>query len=264
MRDRGFNIMSKDKFAIQIYPHALLALFEIRHCKPIIIAIGMVLLVFVIGDICWTAEAETTIISALPAAISQAAVIHSVPHVSLQPVPHKLERDAYYRYCMRCHGAGKMRQFPPNHSKYDVKSCLDCHSLSSTPKVGDSDAEQAMGGKLKLIPHSTKEDMYRDCATCHGGGQMKPFPPNHSKYAVKSCLGCHKLGPTPKVGDSIVGNAMGEKPKPIPHSIEEDTYKDCTKCHGAGQVKPFPANHLHYDAEICTACHRQDSRGSRK
>jgi hypothetical protein len=199
-RDRGFNIMSKDKFAIQIYSHALFVCFGIGRRKRIIIPIAIILSMFVIGGICWAAGAEITIISALPAAISQAAVIHSVPPAAPPPVPHKLERDVYYRYCMRCHGAGKMRPSPPNHLKYDVKSCLSCHTL----------------------------------------------------------------GPKPKVGDSIAGKAMGDKPKPIPHSIEEDAYRDCAMCHGAGQLQPFPANHLHYAGESCTVCHKQDSRGSQK
>lgn len=256
--------MSKYGLAPQKYPHVLFARFGLFHCERIIIPIAMVLSMLVIGSVRCVSAAEATAISALPTVISQAAANQHALTAAPQPVPHNLGRDVYYRHCLRCHGAGKMRPSPPDHSEYSVQTCLSCHSSNSTLKDGDSGARHAMGGKPKLIPHSIEEDMYRECVTCHGAGRTRPFRPSHSKYSAKDCLGCHKPRPAPKAKSSTGEKAVSSEPKPIPHSIEEDAYRECTLCHGPGKLKPFPANHLSYAKETCAACHRPDDRDSRK
>jgi len=60
-------------------------------------------------------------------------------------------------------------------------------------------------------------------------------------------------------GDAAGAEAASEPaaggPKPIPHSIVEPAYQDCTQCHGAGKIKPFPANHEAFPVSACAGCH---------
>jgi formate dehydrogenase gamma subunit len=43
-----------------------------------------------------------------------------------KPIPHSTEA-APYKNCVNCHGIGKPKAFPPNHSGYPVESCTACH-----------------------------------------------------------------------------------------------------------------------------------------
>ena len=108
-------------------------------------------------------------------------------------------------------------------------------------------------GGAPAIPHPIEGDTYKDCTTCHGIGKLKPFPENHTSFAVDSCTSCHKpaatggattpeAGTTPEASGTATA-ARDARCSAIPHPIEGDTYKDCTTCHGAGKIKPFPANH---------------------
>ncbi|MBN1570923.1 MAG: hypothetical protein JXA73_23995 [Acidobacteria bacterium] len=241
--------MGKYGLALQKYPHVLLALFGFGHCERMAIPIAMVLLMLVIGGVCCVSAAETAAVSALPVAAPQT-------------VPHNLDRDVYYRHCMKCHAAGKRKPFPPDHSEYSVQTCLGCHSPDATPKAGDSGAGNAMEGQPKPISHPLEGDMHRECATCHGAGKTRPFPPSHLKYSVKNCLGCHKPRTTSKARNLTLEKATSRKPKSIPHSIEEDAYRECTMCHSSGKLKPFPVDHISYAKENCTACHKEDYSGS--
>lgn len=256
--------MSKYGLALQKYPQVLFARFELRYLVRIILPIAVVLPMRVSGGVCSVIAAETAAISALPTVVSQAAGNQRALTAAPRPVPHNLSRDVYYRHCTHCHGAGKMRPSPPDHSEYSVQTCLSCHSSDSTPKGADSGANHALGGKPKRIPHSIEEDAFKGCVSCHGAGKTRPFPQNHSKYPAKSCLDCHKPQPTPKAKASTAEKAASREPKSIPHSIEVDAYRECTLCHGSGKLKPFPANHLAYAKETCTACHRPDDPDSRK
>jgi hypothetical protein len=80
---------------------------------------------------------------------------------------------------------------------------------------------------------------------------MKPFPANHASFATDSCTTCHQPG----TSAGSTGSTASTAPT-IPHSIEGDAYKDCTFCHGADKIKPFPANHATFAADSCTTCHQ--------
>ena len=108
-----------------------------------------------------------------------------------------------------------------------------------------------MAGGPKPIPHPIEGDAYKDCTTCHGADKMKPSPANHASFATDSCTTCHQ----PAASDGGAASPAAAA-KAIPHPIEGDAYKDCTFCHGADKMKPFPANHATFAADSCTTCHQ--------
>jgi len=105
---------------------------------------------------------------------------------------------------------------------------------------------------------------------------MQPVPANHASYTADMCQGCHKpaatsaatpaAGPTSATTAATTGvtatptaaapAAGGPKPIPANHDLTATMYKDCTVCHGAGKVKPNPANHATFTVEACQLCHK--------
>ena len=61
--------------------------------------------------------------------------------------------------------------------------------------------------------------------------------------ATPEASGTPQAGATPAAG--------GAAPA-IPHAIDGATYQDCTTCHGADKIKPFPANHASFATDSCT------------
>ena len=173
-------------------------------------------------------------------------------------IPHSIEGDAY-KDCATCHGADKMKPSPANHASFAVDSCTACHkpaadgATSETGAMPQASGTPAAGGP-KPIPHPIDGEAYKDCTTCHGADKMKPSPANHASFATDSCTTCHQSaasGATPQAGETPVAGG----PKPIPHPIEGDAYKDCTTCHGTDKMKPSPANHASFATDSCTTCH---------
>jgi predicted CXXCH cytochrome family protein len=155
-----------------------------------------------------------------------------------------------YQDCTTCHGADKIKPFPANHASFPADSCTACHqavAAGATPQAGETPA----AGGPKPIPHSIEGDAYKDCTTCHGSDKLKPFPANHASFATGSCTTCHQ----PATSAGSTGSTASAAPE-IPHAIEGDAYKDCTFCHGADKIKPFPANHASFAVDACTACHK--------
>ena len=206
----------------------------------------------------WLATAEKTAIAALPQATVPAPAFMPLsptppPSITVDnarigvPIPHPI---AGQEKCDACHGPNGIKPMPANHEGRPVESCLVCHQPGPTPTPGGPGASAA--GGPKPIPHPIEGDTYKDCAVCHGAGKLKPFPENHASFTTDSCTACHKpAAATPQAGETPAAGA----PKPIPHPIEGDTYKDCTVCHGAGKLKPFPENHASFAVDSCTACH---------
>ncbi len=177
-------------------------------------------------------------------------------------IPHPIEGDTY-KDCTTCHGEGKLKPYPANHTAFTTEQCTSCHkpaaaagatpAAGTTPEAGASPeaaGTATTGGQAggpAPIPHPIEGDTYKDCTTCHGEGKLKPFPANHTAFPVDSCTGCHKPaaagGTTPAAGATATTGGQAGGPAPIPHPIEGDTYKDCTTCHGEGKIKPYPANH---------------------
>ncbi len=195
------------------------------------------------------------------AAASPALSQASESTAAAQPQPHPLESDSYYKYCTRCHGAGKMKPFPDSHLGYSEASCLNCHSKEAAVQTNRLDEETQPPASAEPIPHSIEDAAYRDCAMCHNTRGEKPFPADHARLVMEGCIGCHKPGPPPQGGESGGLEAPSGHAEPIPHSIEDAAYRNCTMCHGAGKMKPFPPNHLNYSMENCTDCHAGPARG---
>jgi predicted CXXCH cytochrome family protein len=93
--------------------------------------------------------------------------------------------------------------------------------------------------QIPPVPHPTEG--HEDCLSCHGPGELKPFPEDHAGRTNDMCLACHQVN-------------IPEPIPVIPHSLEGRA--DCLSCHGPGQVKPFPANHQGRTSEMCLACHQ--------
>jgi hypothetical protein len=256
--------MSNCRKNTPLHLHTLPDLISIRRIKQYFIPIAAAIAAFGAGGIYHVAASETTWVPVLSPAHSRPAASGRTSRSNPQPLPHPIETETYYRYCKRCHGAGKMNPFPENHSGYAVKSCLNCHKPGSSPQSNDSGAEAAavMSGKPGLIPHSVEETAYRDCGMCHSTGRENPFPADHARYVMESCTACHKPGAEPRAGGFGVEKESRGKPGLIPHSIEEDAYRNCTVCHGAGEMKPYPPDHIKHAIENCTDCHRPSSAGS--
>jgi hypothetical protein len=196
-------------------------------------------------------------------------------------IPHTIEGDTY-KDCTTCHGIGKLKPFPENHTSFSVDSCTSCHKpaeggatggAGATPEAGatseagttpQASATSTTGGATAgpaAIPHPIEGDTYKDCTTCHGIGKLKPFPENHTSFPADSCTGCHKpaegSGSTGGTGSTGDAGAAAAAPIPANHDLTSEMFKDCTTCHGEGKLKPFPANHISFTVDQCQTCHKQ-------
>jgi mono/diheme cytochrome c family protein len=169
-------------------------------------------------------------------------------------IPHAVEGK---EQCSLCHGDnGSLIPMPAEHIQpVEDGTCTLCHK----PVAGAGDVEAPAA---KAIPHPVGEDPYTDCTACHGTDKMKPFPASHASFAVDQCTTCHQPATvepgaaeataTPESGAGTASSG----PKAIPHPIDGAAYADCTVCHGAGKLKPFPENHASFAADSCTTCHQ--------
>jgi cytochrome b subunit of formate dehydrogenase len=188
------------------------------------------------------------------------------------PIPHSIT-EAAYQDCTVCHGPGGIRPAPANHASFSVDSCTVCHKPAAgtaTPAAGatsEAAATPAATATPPPIPHSITEAAYQDCKVCHGPDGIKPAPANHASFSVDSCTVCHKpatgtatpaTGTTPAAAATPESEAGAEAttPPPIPHSITEAAYQDCTVCHGPGGIRPAPTNHASFSVDSCTVCHK--------
>ncbi len=170
------------------------------------------------------------------------------------PMKHQV---AGMEKCDTCHAPKGLSPAPADHADRPVESCLVCHKPAPGAVVG---LPQTSGGTSKAIPHSITEATYKDCVACHGLGKMKPGPTSHTAFANESCTLCHKLAPTPVATKPPAAGATpaaaGPKPIPANHDLTNAMYKDCAVCHGAGKMKPNPANHASFTADTCATCHK--------
>jgi hypothetical protein len=202
------------------------------------------------------AGAKAPAASTLSAAVVRSPATHDGP----PPVPHPVETEAYYQYCTRCHGFGKMKPYPQSHAGFTSKDCTGCHRTGAAQEIKGSAVSGSMDGKPARIPHAVDEDSFRDCRKCHGTGKSKALPATHAGIAIANCLACHQVSPRPKPAVSgSAEKAADLKPARIPHATEGSVYRDCTQCHALGKLKPFPANHAKYPAASCTGCHQPGS-----
>jgi len=193
-------------------------------------------------------------------AVASSRLSSAAPRGAPAPVLHPVEKEAYFQYCTRCHGLGKMNSYPADHAGFAAKSCMGCHKLGAAPEVRGFIAAKATNGKAGRVPHPTDESSYRNCRQCHGLGKSHPFPENHASFAIGDCVACHQNGSATKLaGSGSTDTKAVRKPVLIPHTTEGEIYRDCTQCHGVGKMKPFPANHVSFAKESCTGCHQPAS-----
>jgi cytochrome b subunit of formate dehydrogenase len=223
-----------------------------------------------LGGLYWVTTFETTAIPVAPPAIVQQQGVYSpLPTPTWTPeavtvaaalIPHD---TAGKEQCDTCHGAGQLKPYPADHAGRPNSSCTACHKPgpSTQPAAGESQAGP------KAIPHTIAGR--EKCSMCHGPDGLRPAPADHKGRTDDTCTACHKLSPgisgTPAAEVTPAGDgtpaaagtsaAPAGSPPAIPHDIAGDTYKDCTTCHGAGKMKPFPANHAGYGTDTCTTCH---------
>ena len=235
-----------------------------RRRERIFIPFAVVATLVMVYVVFWAVTVETTAVATAPKPANEVPVFVPVtpspspaPSATPEggslgvPIPHPI---AGQEQCLTCHAAGGMKPVPANHDGRPVESCQICHKSAGADSSAGAAATPSAGGP-KAIPHPIDGDAYKDCTTCHGADKIKPFPANHASFATDSCTACHKpaaAGATPQAGETPAAGG----PKPIPHPIEGDAYKDCTTCHGADKMKPFPANHASFATDSCTTCHQ--------
>jgi cytochrome b subunit of formate dehydrogenase len=198
---------------------------------------------------------ETTAIATVPPITSEPAFAPLAPTPAPSPtggnqpigapMPHPVEGQ---EQCETCHGATGMKPQPADHEGRPVESCLVCH------KPGAATTPGASGGTARGIPHAVEGK--EQCDLCHGAANsLMPLPATHDDRDNQTCQVCHK-----PAGSGATSEAG--MPKPIPHSISEAIYQDCTTCHGQDKIKPAPENHASFTVESCTGCHKPAESGA--
>jgi cytochrome b subunit of formate dehydrogenase len=174
-------------------------------------------------------------------------------------IPHPIEGDQYTD-CTACHGLDKMAPFPENHTAFPVDSCTGCHQPAAEAGAGETPEAEETGGGPSPVPHPVEGDQYADCSVCHGLDKMKPFPENHTAFPVDSCTACHQPAEETSAEETPTAEGQGGlvMPAALPanHDLTAATYQDCAVCHGRDKIRPFPQNHVNFELDTCTTCHR--------
>jgi formate dehydrogenase gamma subunit len=244
----------------------------VRRRERIYLPVAVVLAIIGAVAVFQFATFEQTAIATLPAPIEQVPAFTpltptpgpSVTQVAASLIPHPIEGR---EQCDTCHGPNGMLPWPPDHEGRPNESCTVCHLPGPTPAPGATTGSDAGGqtAGASAIPHPIEGDIYANCETCHGLGQMRPFPENHTAFPEDSCTGCHQAassGGTPEAGGTDTAGGQTAGPSAIPHPIEGGPYENCETCHGLGQMRPFPENHTAFPEDSCTGCHQPTSGGS--
>ena len=243
----------------------------LRRRERVFIPVAIVATVAMLGTLLFLTTFETTAISTVPPAATNVPVFSPLTPTPVRtpvggidntkigaPIKHEI---AGKEQCLTCHAAKGVKPVPTDHEGRPVESCLVCHKPGPTPTPG---ASKPSTGAPGAIPHAVEGK--ETCDTCHAGaGSLKPVPADHTGRANNTCAACHKpMGTkiTPVAGATPPAASAAGTPKDIPHSITEVVYKDCTTCHGQGKLKPAPANHASYTAEMCQTCHKPAVTGA--
>jgi len=161
--------------------------------------------------------------------------------------------------CFRCHD-GK-------HLDADGQAirlaCDLCHDIPQVAEPGNplpavdlgvQDVPQSHQSTLWLAEH--RFAFSYECATCHtvenaGGSDDSSFCSNSA---------CHGREwkyidfETAQIQQRVAPPwppAQTERPPAVPHPMVQH----CRRCHGLGELLPFPQDHADYNAETCNLCH---------
>ncbi|MEW6490911.1 MAG: hypothetical protein AB1578_23745 [Thermodesulfobacteriota bacterium] len=99
-----------------------------------------------------------------------------------QAVPHGVEGRAQ---CSRCHGPRGPVPYPVRHLGWSNPSCTRCHA----PPVPAAPAADLPRAGAAPLPHPVLG--YEACGTCHGPGEMLPYPDDHKGRPDDGCTQCH-------------------------------------------------------------------------
>jgi hypothetical protein len=161
-------------------------------------------------------------------------------------IPHSI---AGLDDCLSCHGDTGIKPYPSDHVGRTNSLCTACHQPSDV-KVPPPQTPPA----ATLIPHSIAG--LQDCFSCHGPGGAKPYPADHVGRTNELCTICHKPSHLTTPPAASLPSAAA-----ISHSITG--LSDCYSCHGAGSVKPYPADHVGRTNAQCTICHQPPQLAAR-
>ena len=240
----------------------------VRRRERIFIPFAIIATIVMVGILFMLVTAETTAISTVPPAVTNVPVFSPltptpvttpIGGVDNTKVGAAMKHEIVGKeQCLTCHGPKGISPMPSNHEGRPQESCLVCHKPGPTPTPGA--AKPSSGGALPgapgAIPHAIEGK--EKCDMCHAGaGSLKPVPADHAGRANTTCTACHKpVGDKTAPAATSAPAAGGPKPIPANHDLTSAAYKDCTLCHGAGKVKPNPANHAAFTVESCTGCHK--------
>jgi cytochrome b subunit of formate dehydrogenase len=243
----------------------------LRRRERVFIPVAAVMAIVMVGALIFLTTYETTAISTVPPAAP------NVPAFSpLTPTPVATPQGgvdntkvgaamkheiAGKEQCLTCHGPKGVSPMPSNHEGRPQESCLVCHKPGPTPTPGAAKPGATKpAGVAGAIPHALEGK--EKCDQCHAGvGSLKPVPADHTGRANTTCTACHQLAgqrATPAAG-ATSAPAGTAKAIPANHTAAADAFKDCVACHGAGRMKPGPANHASFTNDLCQSCHKSAS-----
>lgn len=163
--------------------------------------------------------------------------------------------------CFRCHD-GK-------HTSAEGKTvrleCNVCHSIPEVVEPGKAAPVLSIDKPGEPVSHLDSNWIARHryqfdetCSTCHDVGN--PGGTDNTSFCSNS--GCHATEwkfvglNAPAIRELVAPPTVpgSGEPRAVPHPVGERT--DCTICHAADGVRPFPADHASFDQSLCTQCHR--------
>lgn len=151
-------------------------------------------------------------------------------------IPHPLQgRDN----CLMCHGEGGLKPYPADHAGRPVTSCTNCHQAAGEAPEATAIAPRAATDTP--VPAATTAPT----ATAPAAVSPTATPAEEPTKAA-----------TVEPEATAAAGAAG--PPTIPHPIDgqED---QCLTCHDTTGIKPFPADHENFTADLCLGCHQQGS-----
>ena len=164
--------------------------------------------------------------------------------------------------CQICHGPGKVKPFPGNHTSFTPDMCTSCHQAtlkesSPTPASGTAPTPETAPSQVGGPPAIPHDLAGRDnCLTCHNpDGGLKPAPQNHAGRTSDTCQTCHKPAAAAAATPEAVPTSSSGGPPAIPHDLAGRDI--CQMCHNPdGGVKPAPGDHAGRTNDQCQMCHK--------
>jgi nitrate/TMAO reductase-like tetraheme cytochrome c subunit len=174
------------------------------------------------------ATAAPTPTAAAAATQAPQATVTSASAGGPPAIPHVID-DPVHKDCTLCHGQGKIKPFPANHTSFTVDMCTKCHQPAQ---------QSGAGSAATVVPTSTVETT----------GTTVPAATTAPTAAAATPTAAAAAAPT-----TAVVPAGG--PPAIPHDLAGRD--NCLLCHNPnGGVKPAPQDHVGRTSEQCQACHK--------